>query len=139
MSWLRRPKVSADVGAGFIALESTAHQSAIESSAGSGKQTQQVAAEFVIHAETSGAVVLAWNNRNVGFAPPEQHESLRAQATMAAAGRARLVVSGEVFREAGTWRVWAGPPPRPGGLVTPTDSVAPKAPNIAGIPIQRTE
>lgn len=139
MSWLRRPTVTADVGDGFVALEATAHQPALEMTAGKGASNGPLSlpADLVVHAEASGAVVIAWHNRNVGFAPTALHASLRAQAT--AAGRARLVASGELFRDGDVWRVWVGPLPRPTGVAAPEDSVAPKAPNIAGIPIQRGE
>lgn len=137
MTWWRRSTVEADVGPGFLARETAAHQSAIEATAGSGHTVTQVRLELTVHAEPTGAVVLAWHNRNVGFAPAEQAESLRGQ--VAAAGRARLVTGGEAFHDGGLWRVWVGPLPRPRDQAHPTDTVAPKPPTIAGIPLQRTD
>ncbi|PWD51580.1 hypothetical protein C8046_13945 [Serinibacter arcticus] len=137
MGLFRRATVTADVGAGFLALETAAHQAALEASAGTGRQVSRVAAELTVHAEPSGVVVLSWNNRNVGLAPEEQRLPLAAQA--AAAGRGRLVTDAEVFRDAGVWRVWVGPLPRPTDAVQPEDTVAPKPPSIAGIPLQRPD
>ncbi len=140
MSWLRRGSLTVAVADGFVALEALAHQPALETSAGSGRApgaAQQLPAELSVHAERGGVVVLAWHNRNVGIVPPEAAPPLAAR--VAAAGRTRVLVTGEVFRDDGVWRVWVGPLPRPRDAVVPRDTVAPKPPTIVGIPVQRPD
>ncbi|TGO05441.1 hypothetical protein [Serinibacter arcticus] len=140
MGWLRRGSRTVEVAEGFVALEALAHQAALETSAGTGRApgaAQRLPAELTVHAEGSGVVVLAWHNRNVGIVPPGPAVSLAAQA--AAAGRARLLVNGEVFRDDGVWRVWVGPLPRPRDVDVPRDTVAAKPPTIVGIPLQRPD
>lgn len=140
MGWLRRGSRTVEVPDGFVALEAAAHQAAIEATAGSGRApgaAQQLPADLTVHAERGGVVVLAWHNRNIGIVPPAPAVALAAH--VAAAGRTRVVVSGEVFRDDGVWRVWVGPLPRPQDVDVPRDTVAAKPPTIAGIPIQRPD
>lgn len=140
MGWLRRGSRTVEVPGGFVALEAAAHQAAIEATAGSGRApgaAQQLPAELTVHAERGGVVVLAWHNRNVGIVPPGPAVPLAAH--VATAGRTRVVVTGEVFRADGVWRVWVGPLPRPRDVDVPRDTVAAKPPTIAGIPLQRSD
>ncbi|GMA30047.1 hypothetical protein [Litorihabitans aurantiacus] len=137
--WRRSP-VLADVGEGFLAIETTAHQPALETSAGSGRArgaAQELPARFTLHAETGGAVVIAWHNRNVGFVPASHHTSISEQ--IVAARGARVEADGEVFRLEGSWRVWVGPRPRPRDAGPPDDAIAPKPFTILGIPVTRND
>ncbi|KQY46490.1 hypothetical protein [Cellulomonas sp. Root137] len=115
----RRGAVPADVGDGFVAGEAVALQTAFAGALIPAERAAQapVRVDLTLETEGGGRVVVVCRNHVVGFVPPSREESARAQ--LAAAGRARLETSGQVFRDAeGWWRLWVGPP-RTGAFPAP--------------------
>ncbi|WP_315094319.1 hypothetical protein [uncultured Cellulomonas sp.] len=108
---LRRGRVPADVGGGFVAGEAVALQTAFAGALtpAERRSPDPVRVDLSLETEGGGRVVVVCRNHVVGFVPPSHEQSLLAQ--VAAAGRARLETSGQMYREAeGWWRLWVGPP-----------------------------
>jgi hypothetical protein len=105
-----RGTVPADVGDGFVAGEAVALQTGFASALTGVERgaTAPVPVDLTFETEGGSHVLVVCRNRVVGFVPPSREGSVRAQ--LAAAGRARLETSGQVFRADGGWRLWVGPP-----------------------------
>jgi len=106
----RRGQVTADVGDGFVAGEAAALQVGLAAALSGTERgaSGPVRVDLTLATEGGTRVVVVCRNHTVGFVPPSQEESVRAQ--VAAAGRARLTTSGQVFRGADGLRLWVGPP-----------------------------
>jgi hypothetical protein len=128
--------VAADVGAGFVATEAPALQQAFRSALRLGDPADgPVEAEFALQAGAAERVVVVWRNAYVGFVPTSHLASLRGQ--LVAAGRARLVAPGQVYRDGALWRAWLGPVPDggPPPVGEGYDELEPPPPTIFGIPL----
>lgn len=131
----RRGQVPADVGDGFVAGEAAALQTGLsEALTGTERGAAgPVRVDLTLVTEDGTHVVLVCRNHTVGFVPASHLEAVRAQ--LAAAGRARLVTSGQIFRDDGGLRLWVGPPhadgfpaPEPGA-----DTLAPPQRRVFGL------
>ena len=114
----RRGQVTADVGDGFVAGEAAALQTGLSAALTGAERASSAPVRVDLTFETEGGdhVVLVCRNHTVGFVPPSHEESVRAQ--IAAAGRAHLRASGQVYRDGDGRRLWVGPP-RAGGFPDP--------------------
>jgi hypothetical protein len=131
----RRGRVTADVGDGFVAGEAAALQTGLSAAQTSAERGTSAPVRVELTFETEGGehVVLVCRNHTVGFVPPSHEESVHAQ--LAAAGRAHLVTSGQIYRVADRWRLWVGPP-LAGGFPAPepgADTLAPPQRRIFGL------
>jgi len=98
------------VGTGFVAGEAVALQTAIAVALTGTERASSapVRVDLTLETEGGGRALVVCRNQVVGFVPPSWQESVRTQR--AAAGRARLVTSGQVYRVGAGWRLWVGPP-----------------------------
>jgi len=131
----RRGRVTADVGDGFVAGEAAALQIGLASALTGAERgaTEPVRVELRFETEGGEHVVLVCRNHTVGFVPPSHEEDVRAQ--LAAAGRAHLETSGQIYRVGDGRRLWVGPP-RAGGFPAPepgADTLAPPQRRIFGL------
>lgn len=114
----RRGRVTADVGDGFVAGEAAALQTGLAAALTTVERGSSGPArvELTFATEDGNHVVIVCRNQTVGFVPPSHEDSVRAQ--LAAAGRAHLETTGQVYRDGDGWRLWVGPP-RSGGFPPP--------------------
>ena len=131
----RRGRVTADVGDGFVAGEAAALQTGLSAALTSAERGSSTPVRVELTFETEGGeqVVLVCRNHTVGFVPPSHVESVHAQ--LAAAGRAHLETSGQIYRVGSGRRLWVGPP-RTGGFPAPepgADTLAPPQRRIFGL------
>ncbi|MBO3086068.1 hypothetical protein [Cellulomonas fengjieae] len=106
----RRGAVLADVGDGFVAGEAVALQAAFTGAltAAERSSAEPVRVDLTLETEHGGRALVVCRNHVVGFVPPSWDQAVRAQ--VAAAGRARLATTGQVYRAEEGWRLWVGPP-----------------------------
>lgn len=131
----RRGRVTADVGDGFVAGEAAALQTGLAAALTTVERGSSGPArvELTFATEDGNHVVIVCRNHTVGFVPPSHEDSVRAQ--LAAAGRAHLETTGQVYRDGDGWRLWVGPP-RSEGFPEPepgADTLAPPQRRIFGL------
>lgn len=131
----RRGRVTADVGGGFVAGEAAALQTGLSAALTTTERGSTAPVRVALRFETEGGehVVIVCRNHTVGFVPPSHEESVRSQ--LAAAGRAHLETSGQVYRDGDGRRLWVGPP-RSDGFPAPepgADTLAPPRRKIFGL------
>lgn len=144
--WQRRraEPVTAELAHGFWASEALALQrSILMCLTAFEKRNGGVDARVQFTAGAEGRVVVLWQNRIVGFVPPDHVESLHAQLGEAAPGV--LVAPGRIREYKDAWRVWIGPEwdggrddgGDAGGPEEPIDELGPPQATILGVPLKR--
>lgn len=136
----RRPRVPADLTGGFLALEARALQtSLIEALTGVERAAgRPVPVELTVERGRGDRVVVHCRNLVVGFVPDDRAPALAEQVEHA--GRARLLVPGVLYPDAGLWRVWVGAVPADGLPAGDQDADRLPAPEatVLGIPLRRS-
>src|SRR5699024_8014072 len=118
----RAEPVMAELASGFWASEAVALQrSILMCLTATERRAGGLDGRVQFSAGAEGRVVVLWQNRIVGFVPPDHVESLHAQLGEASPGA--LVASGRIREYDGAWRIWVGPEwgGGPGGQAGPAE------------------
>lgn len=142
LSRLRRPRtiVPADLRHGFWVREATALQRTLISLPGmSARRAGPLAVMLHFGAGRESRVTVVAHNRLVGFAPHSCAPGLLEQ--LVATGADQLSAPGILRREAGIWRIWAGPEPAEGDTRPDPepDELQAEEPKVFGIALSRTD